>query len=137
MAADYQSRVDIIPWGFWETSTGTFARTAANSYLDAGNVSNTSSATNDLIGWEVLLKAGTWTLVTIHENAAATGASTTVKLESTTLGTINMAASTASNVVTTITGVTVSTSGVYTLSYTAADAKVFRLQHITLQRTGA
>lgn len=144
MAADYPNRVEICPWGYWEhvVAGGTITRFQDSSILSGGLVYQGTPAQNDEIGWKVLLRAGTWTITLIHFRSTDRGIYT-VKLDTTSIGTIDGYGSAAGNVVSAITGVSVSTPALYTLKLVMATKHAsssnyyYAPQWIICQRTGA
>lgn len=143
MAATYPSRIDICPWGNWEHAVGTWTGTTRRTGTELGNSDlYVQCPQNSEIGWKVALQAGTWNFTLIHNRYNAFGIAT-VKLDSTSLGTIDLSTSTSVDVVSSISGFTVGADGVYTLKLVMAtkngDASGydFSIQHIVLQRTGA
>lgn len=145
MAAAAPRRVEIIPWGFYEHKVGsfTFSRFQGSVYLGGGlSYASAGSAVNDEIGWVVTLDAGTWALDLIHA-PFTDRAIYTLKLDSTTIGTIDGYGTSSYNVVSTVTGITVSTAGQYTLKSVHASKNAsssgynFAFQLIVLRRTGA
>lgn len=136
--------VDIWPWTRTFSEVGTWTRTLSSSQLGMGQYDNaTSHAINDEVVYNVALDAGTWTLTVIGQTRS-TGGISTVYLDATSLGTLDLySASTTNNVVKQITGFTVSAPGVYALKFKVesknASASEYRFiaQLITLTRTGA
>ena len=139
---DWPRRIDICPWGFWgHIVGGTPARTQQAAGLGGGHLFAAPVAQDDEIGWNVPLSAGTWTLTLIHVTGPSCGIYTT-KLDSTTIGTIDgYSAGVTSNVVTEISGISVGSSGVYTLKLVMATKNAsatdyqYRFHWITLRRT--
>ncbi len=136
--------VDIWPWTQTFSEVGTWARNNNNGQLGMGSYSNSATqALNDEVVYDVALDAGTWTITVIGQTNSSSGIST-VYLDATSVGTLDWySASTTNNVVKQITGITVSTPGVYALKLKMASknasATAYRLtaQLITLTRTGA
>lgn len=143
MAAELPRRIDINPWGFWGHSVagGSITRTQSSVNLSGGQVNQGTPAIDNEIGWNVLLGAGTWTLTLIHSTNTNRGIYT-VKLDSTTIGTIDgYAATPALNVVNEITSISVATSAMYTLKFVMASKNAsssnyyYSLLWITFRRT--
>jgi hypothetical protein len=102
------------------TEVGTWALAQAGTYIGGGAYTNQASAAqNDAITFELPLAAGTWDLRVIYR-AITNGAIITAALDGTTVGTIDTYAVAAPNQTGTVTGISVATSGVKTLSLTAA-----------------
>jgi len=143
MAADYPSRVDIIPWGGWFDASQAMNRLSTGTALDLGRLMFTSPVQNAFIEWKVFLKAGTWNLKLLLNPANDRG------IQTWTLGGVTLGALDAYfgvntlNTAAAINGFTVATSGVYALRCTMATKNPsssgyqMALHHITLQRTGA
>ena len=100
-----------------------------------------SGAQNASLSWPVVLGAGTWTFSEIIETGNNQGIYA-IAIDGNSVGTIDgYSASGANNVVKTITGITVSTTGKHTLSITMATKNASSsgyqgaLQHVRMIRT--
>lgn len=135
--------VDIWPWTAVYSSVGTWARNMTAGGLGLGYWdNNTSSALNDESVWNVALDAGTWTATFIYYRLT-NAPIITAYLDSTSLGTVDMYGSAATDTVATITGITVATAGVYAFKVKATSkngsSSGYRQlwQMLTWTRTGA
>lgn len=143
MAGEYPRRIEISPWGFWGHSVagGTITRGQGSTFLSGGRIIQGTPAINNEIGWNVLIGSGTWEITTIHRTGNDAG-TYTVKLDSTTVGTFDgYTAADTNNVVSTISSISVGSSGIYTLKFVMASKNAsssnyyYKIQWITLQRT--
>lgn len=101
----------------WSGSGGTNApsRTANTNHASLGLINNTPAASGDYVTWNVEMAAGTWSLRFIHAKAADMGVHD-VYINNTEVGSFDpYSAGTTFNNVTTISGVSVPTSGITTL----------------------
>lgn len=144
--------VDVDP--YWPSATvGTWAAWPGTSALygvdlvDASTFSNAthSPAQNDAVSYTVTLAAGTWSISLMTYNTATTGI-VTINLDGSSVGTVDTynvgtGSSAIGNAIATITGVTVSTTGLHTLQLKMASKNPSSggyagvLQKIHLQRT--
>lgn len=134
------SRFDIIPYGYWGQTAGSAPSRSATGGLSGGCVTQASSASNT-IGWYVPLTAGTWALDTIL-TYGTDGGILTITADGATIGTADTyAGSTTYSNVSTITGISVTTSKYVLLKYATATKNgsssgyVPRIQHIALRKT--
>lgn len=140
---------DVIPWhqhimlgdGIYKSAVGTWA-VAASSVVAGAQFNNAASqAVNDELQYDVVLSEGTWSLSVTHGKTATAGIMTWY-LDSTSLGTIDAYnGSATNNNVSTISSISVSTTGRYVLKMKLesknASASAYRatLQQLTLRRT--
>lgn len=142
MAADYPSRVDIVPWGSWNAAAVPGPERWNGGWLDLGIMRLGGPAV--WARWDLALKAGTWALTLLGFTGSDRGIST-VKLGTTTLAALDWytAGAPVPNVVKTVAGFTVGASGMHALEISrptmnpAAVTGVVDLHHLTLQRTGS
>lgn len=118
----------------WQTSTNA-------SNIGNARYINANADQNAYIEWSVLLAAGTWTIRFLYESSTA-GGIVTATLDGASVGTVDTyAASSANNVVASITGITVASSGhklarFAVLSKNGSSASYYFLpQSIQFQRT--
>lgn len=135
-------RFDIIAWaGTQYASVSSWGPSQSSGYLGGGIYLSPTTVDNSAT-WLVPLASGTWS-VTAIATTNTDAAISTVKLNTTTVGTLDWYAALANNAVQTITGISVTVPGIYKLSLTAAtkngssSAYRQRLNHLILQRTGA
>lgn len=137
----YPNRIDILPYGDWNASTGTApAITQAWNVFGGGYVINTGGVVNDAIAWKVLLDAGTWKLDVQFFRMTDRGIAT-VKMDAATWGTIDFYGASAANTVGNLTGFVVATPAVYTMDFqmltknASSTGYLYALQWITLLKT--
>lgn len=134
-------RIEILAWTAQPgTVTGSYTRTVDGSCLGNG-YANTASTANQGWTWSVLLGAGTWELMVMHRQGASNGIADWT-LGATSIGAMdNYAASVTRNTVTTFSGISVASTGVYSLAFTntsknpASSNYTIALQAIHLRRT--
>lgn len=143
MAAAAPRRIEIVPWGQPKSNVGNFARTQDSASLGGGYNSNATGVLNDQYVWDVLLDSGTWAIDLIYRSGPAR-AIATIYLDSTSVGSVDMyAASNTSNVVATVSGISVASVGNYSLKLKAesknASSTAYNMTFhlIILRRTGA
>lgn len=108
--------IQILPWLNWKASSVTPTRNVSSSRLGCGFVS-TSNVSGNWIEFNVALDAGTWTATIIHDKATNYGEAA-VKLDGTTVGTLNQYnGSSLTNQVAEITGIVVASSGDHVLRF--------------------
>ena len=142
--ADLPRRIEIVPWGQPKAVTGmTFTRYQSSSYLGGGlGGSDSAASVNNTIKFDVLLDAGTWAIDVLYTSSTGYGI-VTFDLGGASLGTIDMYSAGANNNASTISGITVSAAGYYTLTLTVASKNAsssgYRSAYnlIVLRRTGA
>jgi hypothetical protein len=143
MAAAAPRRIEIVPWGFWKSTSGFTPTRGQNSgRLGGGAMYQGTPANGDWIEWEVLLDAGTWALDLIWARDPSLGI-VDFTLGATAVGTQDMYGGAASNAVTTFSGIAVASAGTYALRATingknASSSNYYMvIQLLTLRRTGA
>lgn len=134
MAAAAPRRIEIVPWGFWKSSTSWSNRVQNSALLGGGRLYG-GSATS-AVSWEVLLDSGTWAVDVIWTGSTTGDTAVDVSLGGSSLGTINMD-NPGNNQVTTYTGITVVSVGYYSIALAQSIAQDASVQLITLRRTGA
>lgn len=147
MAAAAPRRIEIVPWGQPKSVSGmTWTRTQASGNLGGGSAGQNGAADaddGDSVSWDVLLDSGTWAIDIIHLKGTTFGI-LDVNLGGASLGTVDgyNGSSTDDNVAT-ISSISVSTAGHYTLTvaingkHASATDYLMGLQLIVLRRTGA
>lgn len=105
--------VFIVPWAGYKSTTGFTNRTQDSAQLGGGYLINFPGVgpQNDEVEWDIWLEAGTYTLFAVSATTTDRGIST-FTLDGSSVGTLDWyAGSTTSNVLKTITGITVATAG--------------------------
>ena len=116
---------DLLPWTiqllpFLFKSTTGFALGGNDDAQVLGIVAQSSGTVNDVIRWDIVLAAGTWTFKLYHTQSTNRGIYT-VSLAGASQGTIDgYNASPTNNVTSSITGITVATSQKYEFALTMA-----------------
>jgi len=143
MATDGPWHIDIRPWiGYNAISLASgVLRSQQNGLLGGGVVHNGSGVLNDYMAWDVPLTAGTWTVTLLHKTENTNGIYT-LKLGTTTVGTIDgYSASATGNVASQVTGIAVGVNATVRFSVNMASKNgsssgyKLQLQHISLDRT--
>lgn len=118
------SRVSA-PVPSYDAEVGTWSYIGDSNQFYGGCYRNTSNAQNDYIEWRHLpMSSGTWTLGFLFLSYA-NGAIATVTFDGSSVGTIDLYSATAVfNKISTLTGVSVATSGEHTIRLTAATRNV-------------
>lgn len=141
---DYTSRhIDVCPWIAWTETGATFARAQGSTALGGGWLSSTeaSSDDGDSVSFYAALAAGTWSLTYVFiKNIICpkvdvfVGATKVVSQE-------DWYSNTTLNVVSTVSGISVATDGVYEIKFQANGKNinssdfVMGLHWLTLQKT--
>ncbi len=108
--------IQVLPWLNWKAASATPTRTQSSTRVGAAFL-GTTNASGNWIEYSVPLDAGTWTITLIHDKGASYG-QCDVKVDGTTVGSINQYnASTQNNQVTEITGVVVGSNGDHTVRF--------------------
>ena len=140
---------DVIPWhqhimlgdGIYKSAVGTWAVAGASVIAGSQFNNSASQAINDELQYDVVLSEGTWSLSVTYGKTTAAGIMTRY-LDSPSLGTIDAYnGSATNNNVSTISSISVSTTGRYVLKMKLesknASSSAYRatLQQLTLRRT--
>lgn len=134
------SRIDIVPFGFWEHVVGDAGARGQISDSLGGGYRQTNTL-NDETGWYVPLMSGTWALDVIYRSRTE-GGIVTVSIDGSSVGTIDTYnAAPGANAVATITGISVASSKMALLKFTTTSKHAssagyrFYNQHIALRKT--
>lgn len=106
---------NTIVQGTWATTNWSDAVNVNNGY----GLQNTSNAQNDEIGWKLPLSAGTYT-ITIHVRKSTVNPIATITIDGTSVGTLDTYAASAAFASLSLTGVTLSPSGVRSVNLKCA-----------------
>jgi hypothetical protein len=130
----------VIPYASPTASSGTLNINADTSVFGAYRIYTT--AQNNYLEYPVLLAAGTWKLE-FYTSTGEDRAIVTVTLDGASVGTVDTFGSSTTNVLKTLSGITVATSGVMLMRFTAATKNGSSSNYtqmfyvVTLTRTGA
>jgi len=112
--------LSIMPWNYSGITQGTWPIVVDTGCIENGILGNTSNAQNDQVDYKAYLDAGTYTFV-IVATKGSTSAILTLLFDGVSQGTIDLySASPARNARQTITGISVTTAGLKTISLKAA-----------------
>lgn len=139
---DMPWHVQIVPILGTLPIVGSLAGVQNSGAYQGGVAYNISSAQNDEFGWDLILAKGTWLLEFFHQKGAG-NAIATVRLDGSTLGTVDFyAAGTSYNNYGSVAGIVVAASGKHRLSLKAATRNASNttgwtmpVQFISLRRT--
>lgn len=113
-------RQDIYPWSQIDVVPGVIGRTASTTRLSGGMISPSVTAVNNYLLATMFLEAGTYELVVIHHTANDVGIYT-VNIDASTEGTFDgYSVGATENVVSTIPGIVIATSGDHEIVLLAA-----------------
>jgi len=136
--------VNIVPWASWDAATTAPTRTADSASFGGGwldmPVSGGAASIGRTVSWKAVLSAGTWTIDALSTVGAAQGVAE-ILIGGVVVGTWDQyAASTTRNTVATFSGISIPTTGVYTLAVRVKSAGTgggytLRVQNLSLRRT--
>jgi hypothetical protein len=111
-----EGHITILPWHYSAIIAGTWVFTFDGSSWWYGDFRNSSYNQNDQVDYKVYLDVGTYTFVSLHLVSSASGI-LTLLIDAVSVGTIDLySGSSVYNTIKTITGISITTPGLKTLS---------------------
>jgi hypothetical protein len=121
VTSEGEGHITILPYNYSGITAGTWVIYISTAQALNFLFENSSAAQNDQVDYKAYLAAGTYTLVVLHEKYNNRGI-ISILINGTSIGTIDCyAVSQAFNVRSTITGISVTTSGLKTISVKVSD----------------